>query len=156
MRHCTVCGETGHNKQTCPSLPENAAKQQTVPKVSPKPSAVAPKGPVKNLKLPKIPTGIPETMPVTKKELRALVVQLQGLLRQKQGKPIQTPTANPKAQTPKAGTTEGEGTEGAEIRKCSFCGETGHNARTCPTTYRCSVCGKKGHNARTCETVSAG
>lgn len=39
---------------------------------------------------------------------------------------------------------------------CSECGETGHNARTCPIieaskdTVTCSCCGQIGHNIRTC------
>lgn len=60
------------------------------------------------------------------------------------------------------------------VRKCSKCGEVGHNARTCRSTYRkpevktqeakkprkkrvekgprvCSICKKPGHNARTCK-----
>lgn len=59
------------------------------------------------------------------------------------------------------------------VRKCSKCGEPGHNARTCRTAYRkaevkiqkveqrkkrvekgprkCSACGESGHNARTCK-----
>uniref|UniRef100_A0A7S0ZKF8 CCHC-type domain-containing protein n=1 Tax=Timspurckia oligopyrenoides TaxID=708627 RepID=A0A7S0ZKF8_9RHOD len=44
--------------------------------------------------------------------------------------------------------------------QCKFCGEFGHNVRTCGERaklrktwhwQRCSKCGKAGHNARTCE-----
>jgi uncharacterized OB-fold protein len=36
-------------------------------------------------------------------------------------------------------------------RKCSNCGDIGHDKRTCPNRRRCSNCGKPGHDRRTCE-----
>lgn len=45
-----------------------------------------------------------------------------------------------------------------QCRKCSVCGASGHNKRTCPLTEKspkykrskCTLCGANGHNKRTC------
>jgi len=58
-----------------------------------------------------------------------------------------------------------DGTVDASVRRCSNCGKSGHNARTCgieqvpspsPKTgvRRCGNCGEVGHNVRTCGSQS--
>lgn len=57
------------------------------------------------------------------------------------------------------------GSRKGKLKRCTYCGEVGHNRRSCPqlkgqeephtksSSKRCSVCGEIGHNRRTCPQV---
>lgn len=57
------------------------------------------------------------------------------------------------------------GSRKGKLKRCTYCGEAGHNRRSCPklkglqepqaksSNKRCSVCGEVGHNRRTCPQV---
>lgn len=152
VRKCGICGQTGHNARTCPENPKNGGRGRR--RVPPTPK--------------RITTGQPDLDTLMSGGVPA------GKVTEVYGESPRPVVETPSGEAPKPRTVADRESKRAEMRaskksgrRCSICGKTGHNARTCPENPKnkgktpkvkrarsrqntCSICGGKGHNARTC------
>lgn len=124
---CSHCKTRGHSRRTCPELQANADSNllvQSVPSQQGNSNGVSSgSGPGKTVRLIKGSQTLPRAQHAQRddgstKELASVVSQQGGFESGGAGK---------------AKSSNDEDEEGSKLRsRCSFCGGTGHNARTCP------------------------